>query len=88
MDIYNELSEMKKIQQETLNLLKDLRKNGVVDNKDKVYDLTDLEKMLHVSRRSIFKWKSEGRMRFSQVGKKLYITDSELNRFLETNKKH
>jgi len=86
MDIYFEISQLKKAQEETLSLLKELHNNGVVSNKDKVYDFTDLEKMLHVSRRTLFKWKSEGKMRFSQVGKKLYATDTELKRFLETNK--
>ena len=81
MDIYFEISQLKKAQEETLALLKELRNNGVVSNKDKVYDFTDLEKMLHVSRRTLFKWKSEGKMRFSQVGKKLYATDAEFKRF-------
>jgi hypothetical protein len=87
MDIYLEISQIKKAQEETLAILKDLHNNGVVDNKEKVYDLTDLEKILHVSRRTIFKWKSEEKMNFSQIGKKVYVTDSELKRFLETNKK-
>jgi len=86
MDIYFQLSEMRKIQEETLNLLKTFREEGAVSNKDKVYDLTDLEEKLHVSRRTLFKWKSEGRMIFSQAGKKLYVTDAEFRRFLETNK--
>ena len=55
MDIYFQLSEMRKIQEETLNLLKTFREEGAVSNKDKVYDLTDLEEKLHVSRRTLFK---------------------------------
>ena len=86
MDLYNEIIQMKHIQEESLSILKELRNNGVVGNKDKVYDLTDLEEKLHVSRRTLFKWKSEGRMIFAQAGKKLYVTDAEFRRFLETNK--
>jgi len=86
MDLYFEISQMKKVLEETFNMVKDFRNNGIVGNKDKVYDLKDLEDRLHVSRRTLFKWKSEGRMRFSQIGKKIFITDSELKRFLETNK--
>ena len=52
----------------------------------KVYDLTDLMGILRVSKRTLFKWKSEGRMKFSQIGKKIFVTDAELKRFLETNK--
>ena len=86
MDIYYEISQIKKSQEETLAILKDLRSNGVVDNKDKVYDFTDLQKILNVSRRTLFNWKSEGLIKTSQVGKKIFVTDTELNRFLETNK--
>ena len=88
MDLYKEIYQMKQTQQEILCLLRELRNNGVVENKEQLYDLTDLEKMLRVSRRSIFNWKSEGKMKFSQIGKKIYITDSELKRFLETNKRN
>jgi len=86
MDIYNELSQLKQIQQETLNLLKEHHNNGVVNNQDKVYDFTDLEKLLNVSRRTLQNWKSDGLMKFTEVGKKRYITSSELKRFLEANK--
>jgi len=88
MDIYNEISKMKQIQEESLSILKELRNDGVVGNKDTVYDLTDLEQKLHVSRRTLFKWKSEGRMIFSQAGKKLYVTEAEFRRFLQTNQKN
>jgi len=77
---------IKKSQEKTLALLEDLRNNGVVDNKEKVFDLEKLEKILGVSRRTLFKWKSEGSMKFSQIGKKIFVTDTELKRFLETNK--
>ena len=86
MDIYSELSQMKQTQQEILSLLKDLHKDGGVSNKDKVYDFTDLAEMLHVSHRTLHKWKSAGKMRFTQVGKKMYLTDAALKRFFETHK--
>ena len=78
------LERLEKRQEETLLLLKDCREKGP-DNKDKLYDLTDLENVLKVSRRTLFKWKSEGKLHFSQIGKKLYITDEELKRFLVDN---
>lgn len=84
MNLDEEFYLIKKKQDQILALLEELR-NGVVDNKNKVYDLTDLVKLLNVSKRTIFKWKSEGKMNFSQIGKKLYITDNELKRFLVDN---
>jgi len=86
MDIYQEISQIKKIQEETLNLLKDLRNSGVVNNKDKVYDLTDLEGMLHISRRTLFKHLSSGILGHSKIGKKIYVSDKELQQFLVSNK--
>ena len=85
MDIYNEISEIKKCQQETLALLEKLQKGGESNNK-KIYDLTDLENMFHVSRRTLFKWKSEGKLNFVRIGKKMYVTSKELERFLNDNK--
>lgn len=84
MTIEDLLLNIAKQQEETLLLLKDCR-DKKADNKNKLYDLTDLENVLKVSRRTLFKWKSEGKMHFSQIGKKLYITDEELKRFLVDN---
>jgi len=78
------LERLEKRQEETLLLLKDCREKST-DNKDKLYDLTDLENILKVSRRTLFKWKNEGLLNFSQIGKKLYITDEKLKRFLADN---
>ena len=86
MNMDLKLSQFKEIQGATLNNVRDLHNDGVSGNKDKVYDLTDLENKLHVSRRTLAKWKSEGRMIFSQIGKKIFVTPAELERFLETNK--
>lgn len=80
------LESISQRQDEILAQLKELRNSGAVENKNKVYDFCELEQMLHVSRRTLFKWKSAGLMRLTQVGKKLYMTDSELKRFFETNK--
>ena len=86
MDIYNEISELKKIQEVTLSLVREIVNNGASYGKEQYYDLTDLEKIFHVSRRTIFKWKAEGKLNFSQIGKKLYITQAELDNFLKKNK--
>ena len=86
MMIEDRLNLIEKKQDELLNFFKDFRNSGIVNNKEKIYDLKDLEDSLHVSRRTLFKWKSEGRMQFSQIGKKIFVTDAELKRFLETNK--
>ena len=86
MTIEDKLSLLDKKQDEILAILKDLHRGGGMTCKDKVYDFTDLAEMLHVSHRTLHKWKSAGKMRFTQVGKKMYLTDAELKRFFETHK--
>ena len=87
MDIYKEISEIKRGQEETLTLLRNISENGVADCKKKIYDLTDLEEMLHVSRRLLFSWKDEGKFNYSQIGNKIYVTEADLNEFLTNNKR-
>jgi len=86
MTIEDKLALLEKKQDEVLAILKDLHKSGGMTCKDQVYDFTDLAEMLHVSPRTLHKWKSAGLMRFTQVGKKMYLTDAELKRFLEIHK--
>jgi len=86
MDIYVQLQEIENKQDEILNILKESANNSASNGKEQYYDLNDLEKIFHVSRRTIFKWKSEGKLIFSQIGKKLYVTQAELDNFLNKNK--
>lgn len=84
--IENTLVLISQKQDEILAQLKDLRSSGVVDNKARLYDLTDLEGLLHVSRRTLFKHLSSGILGHSKIGKKIYVSDKELNQFLVLNK--
>lgn len=80
---FNEISQK---QDEILATLRELRNNGVSDNKDRLYDLTDLEGKLHVSRRTLFKYLSAGILEHSKIGKKIYVSEKELQQFLVLNK--
>lgn len=86
MDIYNEISDIKKKQEEALVLLRNISNKGTADSKEQIYDLTDLEGMLHVSRRTLFKWKSEGKLSCTQIGKKIYVTEKDYQNFLKQHK--
>lgn len=81
MDIYNEISEIKRTQERTLALLEKLH-NGVVDNEDSLYDLTDLESMLKISRRTLFKHLSSGVLEHSKIGKKIYVNKEQFQKFM------
>jgi hypothetical protein len=86
MGIENSLFQISQKQDEILAMLKGFRNGGVVDNKDSLYDLTDLEKKLHVSRRTLFKYLSAGILGHSKIGKKIYVSEKELQQFLVLNK--
>ena len=86
MNLNFEIMQIKKTQEETLVLLRELCNDRVVCNSDKVYDLTDLEEKLHVSRRTLFKYLSAGILGHSKIGKKIYVSEKELQQFLVLNK--
>jgi len=86
MGIETSLFEIGQKQDEILEMLKGFRNSGVVENNDRLYDLTDLEKKLHVSRRTLFKYLSAGILGHSKIGKKIYVSDKELQQFFVLNK--
>jgi excisionase family DNA binding protein len=80
MDIYKSITELKEGQERILNLLQNLSSSN---NSNRIYDLVDLQNILHVSRRTIATWKSQGLLPYSQVGNKIFITQSDLDEFLK-----
>ena len=79
----NDLTFLLESQQELLKAVRELAKaSKEVKESDKVYDLSDLEKIFRVSRRTLFIWKSKGKLTFGQIGKKLYVTQEELEKFI------
>ena len=78
----NNLNFLYESHQEILKAIQEIAGSKEVKESEKVYDLSDLEKMFRVSRRTLFTWKSKGILTFGQVGKKLYVTQQELNRFI------
>lgn len=79
MDLNFEITDIKQGQQKMLTLL-----NGLVEgnSQPKIYDLVDLTKILHVSKRTILTWKQNGILPHSQVGGKIWITEAQLSEFL------
>jgi hypothetical protein len=79
MDIYYEITEIKKMLQEILDQLQKLNKGGKAPQ---TFDLQDLEKILHVSRRTVATWMVEGILPHLKIGHKIYITQAGLDDFL------
>ena len=49
-----------------------------------IYDLTDLEQVLKVSRRTLFKWRADGVLPLTELGGKLYISKRRLFELIES----
>jgi len=80
MDLYFEIKEIKERQEKMLSRL-----DTLVEEKSqmRLYDLTDLTKMLKVSKRTVFTWLKQGNLPHSKVGGKIWITDEQLKLFLK-----
>lgn len=50
-----------------------------------MYDIVDLQRILKVSKRTIATWKSTGKLPFTQVGAKTWVTEDQLKAFLNKN---
>lgn len=82
MDIYKTLADIKEGQEKVQVLLNDLIRGK---SQKKIYDIVDLTQLLHVSRRKVFDWIKEGILPHSKVGGKVFITDEDLELFLENH---
>lgn len=82
VDIYFEISEIKRI---LLSISQEVSKpqGGAPAS---IYDLADLQKVLHVSRRTLATWMSEGILEYSKIGNEIYVTQKDLDEFLDKNK--
>lgn len=83
MGIEELLLHIVKNQDKTLALLDELRNRAV--NSDKLYDLTDLVDLLKMSRRTLAKHLSSGVLEHSKIGKKIYVNEEQLQKFLSNN---
>lgn len=83
MDLAVEFQRLKEGQVLILQLLNSA--NKVQAESLKVYTLDDLAKLFSVTKRTIYNWKDEGRLSFTCVGSKSYVTSAQLNEFLSQN---
>lgn len=76
------LGEIKAGQEKIMNLLNDQTqsKSGPT-----IYDLVQLQEILHVSKRTVATWLKEGILPHSRVGGKIWVSDEQLKLFLERN---
>ncbi len=81
-DIYVLLNDIRTEQEKILDLLSK-QSNG--DSEPKVYDLSQLQEILHVSKRTIATWLQQGLLPHSRVGAKIWVSKKQLEEFLKRN---
>lgn len=82
MDLDFEIKGIKERQAQMMSMIESLINES---SQKKLYDVNDLADMLKVSRRTIFTWKMQGTLPCTQVGGKIWVSDAQLNEFLESN---
>ena len=84
VNIIDELNSEIAAHKSELAKIVDLLKNSIANNgSKKTYDLKELQEILKVSRRTIATWTHEGTLPHSKKGNKIWITEEQLNQFLD-----
>ena len=82
MDLNLEIEKLQRGQELILDLLSKSTK-GKADLR--VYSLDQLSKLFGVTKRTIYNWKDEGRLPLTIIGSKSYMTEEQLQEFLQKN---
>jgi len=59
---------------------------NAVEKHNKIYTTEEVSKLLSVSKRTLQNYRDTGKMTFSQVGRKIYYQDIDIERFIKGNK--
>lgn len=74
--------EIQKLRADMSKVLELLQEKQSAQSEIKMYDLVDLQRILHVSKRTIATWKQQGKLCYSQVGSKTWVSEEQLKMFL------
>jgi len=77
-----ELNKIKQTQQEIKEMLEE-QKGSV--NHERWYTNDDLIELLKVSRRTLSTWRDQGLIGFSQIGSKIYYSQSDVEQFMKNH---
>lgn len=83
MDLAIEFSKIQEAQDKILSRI--LEMQTFASKKNMVYTIDDLAEMFKVTPRTIYNWKDQGLMSFTQIGSKTYMTSAQLEEFLARN---
>lgn len=82
MAIEQQIEDIKQGQERMISLLNDLTS---ANSNKKIYDLVDIQNILQVSKRTIATWLQRGILPHTKVGAKIWVTEQQLNSFLDKN---
>ena len=80
-----QLSKIQKTQQEIKEMLEEQKGSG---NHERWYTNDDLIELLKVSRRTLSTWRDQGLIGFSQIGSKIYYSQSDVEKFMNNHYRH
>jgi len=83
MNLEVEFGIIKEGQEKILQMISGVQSKASKENA--IYSIGDLAKMFKVTPRTIYNWKEQGIISFTQIGSKTYMTSSQLERFLSQN---
>lgn len=62
-----------------------LDKKAKAEPTDEILTAKEAMEILHISSKQFYKLRKEGRIRFSQSGKKIYVRRSEIDRYINSH---
>jgi len=66
------------------HLLKDRSELGEkYKSSSKIYSLDQIAEMFHITKRTVYNWKDNGTLPYTQIGSKIYLTQSQLDELLK-----
>lgn len=82
-----DLIKLNQFLQEVEKMAEELKEARNSKNIDRVYTNDEFVKMMGISKRTAQTWRDEGKIAFSQIGGKIYYSQSDIDTMLNENKK-
>jgi excisionase family DNA binding protein len=67
-------------------IAENIKKNEPQNNKTKLYTITELERVLKVHRQTIVRRFNSGELKCTRQGKKMFVTQEDLEKYLAKSK--
>lgn len=82
-----DLLQLNQFLQDVEKMMEKLKEARNLKNTDRIYTNDEFVKMMGISKRTAQTWRDEGKIAFSQIGGKIYYSQSDIDTMLNENKK-